>query len=214
MNVRVVDARGKLLEQGRELAALISHFREDTSASMSSASGETPAKQGMTRWNFGDIPRQWRFRQAGVDIVAHPALVDKEKCVDIELFDYPAQAQLEHRLGLLRLARLHSATQVKYLSKQMLKGNKFNLVIAGAQLERAQLLADLIDGAYIWAMQIGSESPFTEIEFLQLLERSKVEVISCANELETVPFNTLDNLAGLAQPKTRDQHRKQHQIGD
>ncbi len=197
MNVRVVDARAKLLEQGRDLATLISHFREDTSASMSSASGDTPAKTGITRWNFGDIPREWRFRQAGVDIVAYPGLVDKGNSVDIELFDYPAQAQLEHRLGLLRLLRLHNATQVKYLSKQMLKGNKFNLVIAGARLDRKQLLEDLIDGAYIWAMQIDSGTPFIEKEFLQLLERGKGEVITCANELETVLFNTLDPLAEL-----------------
>ncbi len=197
MNIRVVDARGKLLEQGRDLAQLIANFRTDTRQSMASATGDTPAKTGMGRWNFGDIPREWRFRQAGVDIIAYPGLVDKTSSVDIELFDYPAQAQLQHRLGLLRLLRLHSATQVKYLSRQMLKGNKFNLVIAGAQLDREQLLADLVDGAYVWAMEIDSDRPFAAQEFEKMLESGKGEVISCANELEKILFNTLDALAEL-----------------
>jgi len=197
MNFRVVDARGKLLEQGRDLAYLIGHFRSDTRESMTSTTGDTPAKAGMTRWDFGDIPQEWRFRQAGVDIVAYPGLVDKGKSVDVELFDYPAQARLQHRLGLLRLSRLHSASQLKYLTRQMLKGNKFNLVIAGAGMDRAQLLADLIDGAYIWAMKIDAEMPFTEKEFIQMLERGKGEVIACANELEKNLFNTLDALAEL-----------------
>ena len=197
MNIRVVDARGKLLEQGRDLAILIANFRTDTRQSMGSATGDTPAKTGISRWNFGDIPREWRFRQAGVGIVAYPGLVDKGNSADIELFDYAPQAQLQHRLGLLRLVRLHSATQVKYLSRQMLKGNKFNLVIAGAQLDKGQLLADLVDGAYVWAMKIDVEMPFTEQAFGQMLERGKGEVISCANELEKNLFNTLDALAEL-----------------
>ncbi|MBE9538736.1 MAG: ATP-dependent RNA helicase HrpA [Proteobacteria bacterium] len=197
MNIRVVDAQGKLLEQGRDLAQLISNFRTDTRQSMGSAAGKTPAKAGMKRWDFGDIPREWRFRQAGVDIVSYPGLVDKGACVDIELFDYPSQALLHHRHGLLRLTRLHSATQVKYLGKQMLTGNKFTLVIAGARLDRGQLLTDLIDGAYSWAMKIDSGMPFTEEEFTQMLQTGKGEVIGCANELEKILFNTLGALAEL-----------------
>jgi len=195
MNVRVVDARGKLLGQGRNLAQLIEQFRSDTRQSIGSATGETPARVGITRWNMADIPPQWHFRQAGIDITSYPGLVDKGQSVDVELFDYRSQAQLQHRLGLLRLTRLHNAQQAKYLSKQLLKGNKFTLVIAGAQLDRAQLLADLIDGAYVWAMQVDHCMPYTEQDFKSMLDRGKSEVINCANELETVLFNTLDGLA-------------------
>jgi len=197
MNVRVVDAGGKLLDQGRDLAELISQFRGDTRQSIGSAEGDTPAKSGLKRWDFGDVPQQWRFRQAGVDIIAYPGLVDKGHSVDVELFDYPAQALLQHRLGVLRVSELLFSPPLTSRAKQMLKGNKFNLVIAGAQLDRAELLADLVDGSYIWAMQIDSSPPYTGEAFTQMLEQGKSEVITCANELETVLFNTLAGLAEL-----------------
>ncbi len=208
MNIRVVDTGGKLLQQGRDLAHLIAQFRCDTRQSMSPATGDTPARAGISRWDFGDVPREWRFRQAGVDIVAYPGLVDQGGSVDIELFDYPAQAQHQHRLGVLRLLRLHSASQVKYLSKQIFKGNKFNLAIAGAHLDRGKLLTDLIDGAFMWAMNIDDERPFSEEKFGQILQRGKGELLTCANELEKILFNTLDALAALRRDIARIDNNK------
>ena len=69
MNVRVVDASGALLAQGRDLAQLVEQFREDTRQTINARQQDSPARSGITRWDFGELPREWRFRQAGVDIV-------------------------------------------------------------------------------------------------------------------------------------------------
>ncbi|MFT5710079.1 MAG: ATP-dependent helicase HrpA [Halioglobus sp.] len=197
MNVKVVDAAGKLLEQGRDLAHLIAMFRSGTGQSVSSAKLDSPARVGITRWDFDQLPQQWQFRQAGIDIVAYPALVDKGQSVDIELFDYPEQAKIQHRQGVLRLAQLHNATSVKYLTRALLKGNKYTLVIAAAQLQRPELLADLVNGAFAWAMGLGGELPWTQDAFSQMVTRGKGEVVTCANELESTLFNALSALAEL-----------------
>jgi ATP-dependent helicase HrpA len=197
MNVRVVDAQGRLLEQGRDLGALIERFRTDTRQSISSSEQKSPAREGVSRWDFGELVTQWRFRQAGVDIVSYPALVDKGQTVAIELCDYPGEARLRHRLGVLRLLRLGSAQQVKYLRKQMLRGNEFNLVLAGAGLDRAALIEDLIDGAYVQAMGLDSDLPFAEEAYAAILARGKSEVITRANEMESVLLNFLKVLAEL-----------------
>ena len=197
MNVRVVDADGRLLAQGRDLAALVRRFRNDTRQSISCASDDSPARSGLSRWDFGDVPREWRFRQAGVDIVSYPALVDETDSVAVVLCDYPGEAQLRHRLGVLRLLRLHSAQQVKYLRKQLLRGNEFNLVLAAAALNPAELLEDLVDASYLQAMAVDSALPYTQAEFEALLERGKGEVIARANELETMLLGSLRVLADL-----------------
>ncbi|RLA49319.1 MAG: ATP-dependent RNA helicase HrpA [Gammaproteobacteria bacterium] len=197
MNVRVVDARGRLMEQGRDLGELIQRFRSDTRQSISSSEQKSPAREGISRWDFGELPREWRFRQAGVGIVSYPALVDKGQTVAIELCDYPGEARLRHRLGVLRLLRLDSAGQVKYLRKQMLRGNEFNLVLAGAGLDRAALIEDLIDAAYVQAMCLDQDLPFGEAEFGTVLAAGKSEVITCANEMEAVLLNFLKVLAEL-----------------
>jgi len=197
MNVRVVDADGHLLEQGRDLAALVQQFRSDTRQSISTGKVTSPAREGISRWDFGELPAQWRFRQAGVDIVSYPALVDREDSAAIELCDYPGEARLRHRLGVLRLLRLASSQQVKYLRKQLLRGNEFNLVLAGAGLERTGLVEDLIDAAYLQATLPAAELPYSEEAFQAILNQGKGEVISRANELEAILLNTLRVLADI-----------------
>ncbi len=199
MNVRVVDADGRLLAQGRDLAELVVRFRNDTSQNISSVPEDSPARSGISHWDFGELPREWRFRQAGMDVVSYPALADARDSVAIVLCDYPGEARLQHRLGVLRLLRLHSAQQVKYLRKQLLRGNEFNLVLAGASLERAVLLEGLIDASYLQAMAVEASLPYTEAEFLQILGRGKAEVIVRANELESMLLGSLRMLAEIRQ---------------
>jgi ATP-dependent helicase HrpA len=195
MNVRVVDADGRLLQQSRDLAGLIAQFRSDTRQSVSAGRESSPAKEGLTRWDFGEVPREWRFRQAGVEIVSYPALVDRGETVAIELCDYQGTAHLKHRLGVLKLLRLRSAQAVKYLRKQMLRGNEFNLVLAGAGLDRSTLVEDLIDASLVEAMGLDGELPRGEAAFAAMLETGRGEVVRCANELESVLLNSLKPLA-------------------
>jgi ATP-dependent helicase HrpA len=197
MNIRVVDADGKLLEQGRGLATLIERFRSDTRQSINADPDDSPARSGISRWDFGDLAREWRFRQAGVEIVSYPALVDKGDTAAIELCDYPGEARLRHRLGVLRLLRLHSAQQVKYLRKQSLRGNQFNLLLAGAGLDRDTLIDDLIDASYMQAMTLGQHQPYSQAEFEALLAAGKGDVIGCASELDSVLLNTLTVLVEI-----------------
>ncbi len=197
MNIRVVDADGRLLQQSRDLAALIEAYRSDTRQSVSADKRDTPAREGITRWDFDELPLEWRFRQAGVDIVSFPALVDRGESVAIELCDYAEPARQQHRRGVLRLLRLHSAQSVKYLRKQMLRGNAFNLVLAGAGLERAALADDLIDAAYVAAMELDADLPRTREQFTQLLERGRGEVVSRANDVEATLLNSLEVVAQL-----------------
>ena len=55
--------------------------------------------------------------------------------------------------------RINAAQPVKYLRKQLMRGNEWTLVLAGAQLERDALLEDLIDAAFVQAMQLDAGLP-------------------------------------------------------
>ena len=197
MNIRVVDADGRLLAQGRDLAQLVERFRDHTRQSLSTRQDDSPAREGIVRWDFEALPAEYRFRQAGVDIVAYPALVDTGAAVDIALCDYPGEARLRHRAGVLRLLRLHSAQQVKYLRKQLLRGNESALVLAAAGLEREALLEDLVDAAFLQAMAVDQGAPRSREAFQQMLERGRGEVVGRATQLETVLLNSLGALAEL-----------------
>ncbi len=199
MNVRVVDAQGHLLAQGRDLGQLVQRFRADTRQSISANQQVSPTRQGITCWDLGELPQEWRFRQADVDIVAYPALVDRAETVAIELCDYPAEARVRHRLGVLRLLRLGGAQQVKYLRKQLLRGNEFNLVLAGARLERSVLVEDLIDAAYMQATGLDKDLPYTEAGFNTLAAAGTAQLIDRATDIEAIMRNVLRLLAELRQ---------------
>ncbi|MFV0478619.1 MAG: ATP-dependent RNA helicase HrpA [Parahaliea sp.] len=200
MNIQVVDANGKLLEQGRNLPVLIERFREDTRNVTAGGSGDSPARGGITRWDFDELPRQWRFSQAGVDIVSWPALVDEGAAeVSIQLLDYAEQARLAHRRGVLKLLRLHSGQQLKYLRKQLLRGNEWSLLLAGTGLQREVLVEDVIDGAWasVLALDVLTADktlPWDRSAFDALLGRGGAAVVEAGNVLERLLFNTLQAL--------------------
>ncbi|MFT4615171.1 MAG: ATP-dependent helicase HrpA, partial [Bacteroidia bacterium] len=199
MNVRVVDAQGRLLGQGRNLAELVSQFREDTRAQISNRGDDSPAREGIERWNFDDLPREWRFRQAGSDIVSYPALVDRGDDCAIELCDYPPEALRLHRLGVLRLVRLGAATEVRFLRRQMLRGNDYTLALAAADLAREPLIDGIIDAAYIHAMGLDEGLPYTQEAFACCVEKGAGKVVSQANEVEQILFDTVSTLGACRQ---------------
>ncbi|MFT6956710.1 MAG: ATP-dependent helicase HrpA [Halieaceae bacterium] len=197
MNVRVVDAAGKLLAQGRDLDVLIRQFREDTQMSVSASPSVGPQRSDITRWDIDTLPREWRFRQAGVSIVSYPALAERTDSVAIELYDYPEQARQQHRLGVLKLAQLGNSQGVKYLRKQLLRGNEFNLVLAGAGLERATLLEDLVNGTFVQALELESSLPYGQAEFDQAQAQCRAELVNVGNELEKTLLSSLQILAAV-----------------
>ncbi|MGB1140143.1 MAG: ATP-dependent RNA helicase HrpA [Halioglobus sp.] len=199
MNVRVVDASGKLLGQGRALEELVQAFSDDTRQSMAGAGEDSPARSGLTAWNFGELGTEHRSRQAGVDIVSFPALVDQGDSVAIELCDYPWQAKQAHRLGLLRLAMLGQAQQLKYLRKQLLRGNDWALALAGAGMERESLVEDAIAGAFMRAMDFSHTDVRDEDAFSRHVRAGAGDVVSAANDIEQVLFSSMQLLAEIRQ---------------
>jgi ATP-dependent helicase HrpA len=199
MNFRIVDADGKLLRQGRSLEDLVADSREQTRDSLQGDAADGPAAAGLTGWGLEDLPTVWRTRQAGIDIESYPALVDRADSVDVVLFDYPREAELAHRRGLIRLYRLRCTQQTRFLRKQLLRGNAANLAVAGAGMERDALLDDLIDACFARALLDGSALPRTDKDFEAALQRGRGELVNCGNELERTLLNTLAPLTELRQ---------------
>lgn len=193
MNVRVVDESGKLLGQGRDMAALVAEFRDATPA-VKSDDSKSPARRSVERWDFGQLPKQWHSRAAGMDVVSYPALVSEPGGVSVQLLDYAADAELAHRRGFTALAMRRSAQTVKYLKKQLLSANDAMLAIAGCRLDRATLVAELVEAALLDSLT-GGEVPRSESEFDAALESAQGQWVPTAIELERVLLNTLKPLA-------------------
>ena len=163
MNVRVVDAEGKLLGQGRDMASLVTEFRTGESAT-GAPQADSPERKIVERWDFGDLPSVWKSKAAGLEVVAHPALVAEKGRVAVRLLDYPGEAALAHEDGLVALAIKQASQVVKSLRKSLLSGNELVLAFAAVEIDRKGLVEDVIAAAAYQSLR-AIEAPRSDAAF-------------------------------------------------
>ncbi len=103
LRVRVVDDAGKELGVGRDLAKLMQRFEGRIRKAQSANARRTFEREGVTSWDFGDIPAEITIEHAGEPITLHPAAVDRLASVSLELHESAARAESLTRLGVRRL---------------------------------------------------------------------------------------------------------------
>ena len=126
MNFRVVDSDGKELAMSRDFAALKLQFADASRTVFSTLHKNRLERDGITRWDIGDIPETINFEKASVRYDGFPALVDNVDSVEIKIFDEALAAQYQHRRGLTRLFLLELVEQAKFLERSV----KFSPVAA------------------------------------------------------------------------------------
>ncbi|MCF6261788.1 MAG: ATP-dependent RNA helicase HrpA [Gammaproteobacteria bacterium] len=129
MRFDVVDHQQKSLGVSRSLIELQSRFGEHAAKEMAQVQSDVSwPDDGLTSWQFGDLPEFVMVTRGEQQYRAYPAIVDKGVAVGVELFDAPVTAMRVHTKGLRRLAMLENAKAVKYLLRQMPKINEMCLV--------------------------------------------------------------------------------------
>ncbi|HET8711374.1 MAG TPA: ATP-dependent RNA helicase HrpA [Spongiibacteraceae bacterium] len=197
-NFRVVEGRagdsnGRLLGEGRDLADLKQRLRAPMQQSLQREVDHGFQRTALQAWNFGELPKAYRFDQAGVTVTAYPALVDERDSVAIQLLESPAAAQQQSERGVIRLLQLQTAPTLKYLRKELLRGNMLNLQFAGIEQKREQWIEEILEAAYRELFIEGRELPRSEIEFNERLAQGKGEIIAVAQRYEKL----LISVAGL-----------------
>lgn len=200
LNFRVLDAEGDVLREGRDLDQLVADSAPELAEVVATGGQQTIARTGIVRWDFEELPEHYRFTQAGVDIHAYPALVDKNDSVELALLDYPEQALLSSRRGLVRLAQLQSAQQVRYIRRTALAGNEYTLLLAGAGMDRSQLMEDLVAGIFARAMIDEQKMVHSRSEFENRLAELRRGMQEHINEFDNL-------LANILRPLTRVRQR-------
>ncbi len=119
MRVRVVDGTGKTLGAGRDLIALQQRHGDVAAAEPAGPGAHPLAREGITRWDFGELPEQVETQAQGIRLTGWPALVDKGDSVAIEVLGSRAEARLRHRAGLRRLILLALPAEIRELRRRL-----------------------------------------------------------------------------------------------
>ncbi|HEY3699258.1 MAG TPA: ATP-dependent RNA helicase HrpA, partial [Spongiibacteraceae bacterium] len=183
-NFRVLDGNGELLGQGRDLVELKQRLRAPMQQSLQREAAHGFQRTALQRWDFGALPSTYRFDQAGVTVTAYPALVDERDSVAIKLMESPAAAQQQTECGLIRLLQLQTATALKYLRKELLRGNTVNLQLAGVEQKREDWIEEILEATYRELFIAGHELPRNEAEFEACLQQGKGAITEVALRYE------------------------------
>lgn len=197
MNVRVVDAQGAVVGEGRDLAALKRRHAPQGGGTRSVLPGHDIERSAISRWDFAELPRQVTVTRAGIRLTAFPALVDEDRGVAIRLLDSESKARQAHHAGLRRLLMLAVHEQLRYVHRQLPQLNHMRLQYAkAAKSEHRQppasfedeLLMLIIDDCFL-----GSNPDIrSSAEFDRVIAEHKGNLLESANSCSHLVRQILD----------------------
>ncbi|MGP0172798.1 ATP-dependent RNA helicase HrpA [Pseudomonas sp. NCHU5208] len=114
MNIEVVDARGKFLGEGRDLAELTARFAEASQAALAIAQ-QSDKPKAVEAKAFAEVAEKAQQKIAGLSMTVYPALVEEAGVVKEGRFPTQAEADFQHRRALQRLLLQQLAEQAKFL---------------------------------------------------------------------------------------------------
>lgn len=211
MRFAVLDAEGKLLGVGRDLAALRSLY----GAVAPAETGKAP--RAALTWEFGDLPAAVNVGQAGWAVVNTPALaLLPDDTVTVRLFADAAIAAASHEAALCRLFRHTLGREWARCCKAPALDHPAKRYLGELELAPGQLGEQIARGAVREAFLTGLPPVRTKAAFEEravegrgrlprkLADRGRLvaAVLHAAAEAEDlmeepgVPQTTLDDLAG------------------
>ena len=126
MRFEVVDDAGVVVKAGRDWNKLRGKVQQQAQQELKQQPIHTIERQGLTKWDFGDLPQTHQLDLNGMKLHAFPALVDtattataQNATVNIKLFDNEDDALREHRMGVLRLFMLALPADGKAIPQQI-----------------------------------------------------------------------------------------------
>lgn len=145
MNFILMDENGQQIVMARDLPLLQREYRQKINELPEETLSDSVTRKNITTWDFETLPVEVSLPRGKMSIKAWPSLVDYKDSVSIELTDNPLIANASSMQGQLRLALIRGREQVKYVSKNLLKGKDLDIKAAG--LSSRQELVDSITAA-------------------------------------------------------------------
>lgn len=127
MNFKIVNEKGELLKQGRDIQALQDELQGKVKQTLQEAATPELEQTGLTEWNFETLQKEYIRKTAGFEVKAYPALVAEKDTVSIKLFEQPHSAEQSHRIGVRKLVKLNIPSPVKYLQEKLPNKAKLGL---------------------------------------------------------------------------------------
>jgi ATP-dependent helicase HrpA len=150
VNFRVIDGKGKMLGQSRDLQSLKLKFSNDNRGAVAQVvqlQRSPVERDGLTSWDFDVLPKVIESKVGGNAVSAFVSLVvNDDKTVSIKIFSTLGEQARHHGSGVVALVRNVIASPAKYVEQHLTQNER----LLAASLPY-QNFAALIDDV-IWAI--------------------------------------------------------------
>lgn len=152
MNFRIVDRRGHVIGEGRDLDQLRRDLAGKVRSQLQSLSDERYSRSGITSWDFGDLAETVELKRGGMIVTAYPALLDEGASVRLTILDSAAAALAASRCGVRRLYVIAAQDELRHQLKSMPQLNRLKLLFASlgpATLLHEQIIEAAAEQAFL-----------------------------------------------------------------
>lgn len=174
---RVVDERGGVVGEGKDLEQLKAPLRPKFKAAMDEAAASSGLTvTGQTTWSFGTIEKTFTQTRAGHEVRGFPGLVDEGTTVGLQVFGNEPERDAMHRRGLRRLLMRAIPSPAKEIASGL--SNTEKLSLAGSPYPgAAELLEDCVAAAVDDLVGRHGGPVWDEASFRVLVERVRGDLV-------------------------------------
>ena len=181
MRAKIVDAEHRVVAEGDDIESLVAKHRDKLSQQIQHEKTEVKQVSGIS---FAQIAKHKTIRQSGVDIEVYPSLVDKgDGTTAIELLDDPLLAKREHLLGSARLLMTSLVQPLRYLRKELFKGNQATLHFSVFRDKKA-FVEEVLLATVIKTFRLNSQELREGKAFERHLKAHKADLIPYGLDIE------------------------------
>lgn len=196
MNFRVVGENGKIIAEGRDVETLQRSLGAEVQRSFRKIGGDQYTRDGVTKWDFGDLPEKVEVRRGTMTVVGYPALVDMGKDAGLRVIETRGRAANEHRAGVRRLFLIRAGRELKH--HLALRTRLERMCVQWATLGSANdLKADLLGLIAERAFLGREELPRTAADFESRVERGWNVIPDAVDEVGTLAEQALNHYQAL-----------------
>jgi ATP-dependent helicase HrpA len=133
LNIRysVIDEKGKEIKNSRDINLLQKELADTINTSAMDNIRCDWEKEGITRWDFGELPKQIPLTGIhGLIGYAYPALHLMDDSVNLRLFSDQRESAASHLQGVAALYEIHFADKLKQLKKNVILNTEMKAIAA------------------------------------------------------------------------------------
>ena len=119
MNFQLLDEQGQPQDVSRDLVSLKQHHGKRGEEGVQQLPQSGLEREGITAWDFGDLPESVESHRGGIRLKGFPALVDQGDSVAVRVLDSRQNAGSAHRAGVRRLLMLGLSKEMRYLRRNL-----------------------------------------------------------------------------------------------